>query len=71
MYAPKATGFKNGATYKKAVILKYKDASEIKSATVNGKAFKSGNKFKKTGHYTITVKDIIGNKRTVKFTIKK
>lgn len=71
MYAPKATGFKNGDTYKKVVILKYKDASEIKSATVNGKAFKPGNRFKKPGHYTITVKDIIGNKRTVKFTIKK
>lgn len=44
MYAPKATGFKNGATYKKAVVVKYKDASKIESATVNGKAFKPGNR---------------------------
>lgn len=71
MYAPRITGFRSGATYKKAVAVKYKDASKIKSATVNGKAFKSGTKFKKPGHYTVTVKDVIGNKRTASFTIKK
>ena len=71
VYAPRITGFRSGATYKKAVAVKYKDASKIKSATVNGKAFKSGTKFKKPGHYTITVKDVIGNKRTASFTIKK
>lgn len=71
MYVPKVTGFRNGATYKKAVVVKYKDASKIKSATVNGKAFKSGTKFRKSGHYTITVKDVIGNERTVKLTIRK
>lgn len=71
VYAPRITGFKSGATYKKAVVVKYKDASKIASATVNGKAFKSGTKFKKPGHYTITVKDVIGNKRTASFTIKK
>ena len=71
VYAPRITGFRSGATYKKAVVVKYKDASKIKSATVNGKAFKSGTKFKKSGHYTITVKDVIGNKRTASFTIKK
>ena len=26
--------------------------------------------FRKSGHYTITVKDVISNKRTVKFAIK-
>lgn len=71
VYAPQITGFKSGATYKKAVVVKYKDASKVKSATVNGKTFKSGTKFKKPGHYTITVKDVIGNKRTASFTIKK
>lgn len=71
VYAPRITGFKSGATYKKAVVVKYKDTSKIKSATANGKAFKSGTKFTKPGCYTITVKDIIGNKRTASFTIKK
>lgn len=65
MYAPKVTGFK------KDVVVKYKDASKIKSATVNEKAFKSTIRIKKSGHYTITVKDVISNKRAVKFTIKK
>lgn len=71
VYAPRITGFKSGATYKKAVVVKYNDASKIASATVNGKAFKSGTKFTRPGRYTITVKDVIGNKRTASFTIKK
>ena len=46
-------------------------AMTMSMAACGGSNNTAGNRFKKTGHYTITVKDIIGNKRTVKFTIKK
>lgn len=72
--APTVTGVKNGRTYKKAVTIRFKDnkgGSGIKSATLNGKKIKSGKKIKKAGTYTLKVTDKAGNRRTVKFKIKK
>ncbi|MDD7333975.1 MAG: hypothetical protein PUG70_06295 [Lachnospiraceae bacterium] len=67
---PTITGVKNGATYKKPVVIKFKDASGIKSAKINGKKLKSGTKISKKGSYTVTVVDKKGNSKTVKFKIK-
>lgn len=70
--APTIKGVKNKKTYKKAVTIKFSDAtSGIKSATLNGKKIKSGKKVKKNGTYTLVITDKAGNSKTVKFTIKK
>ena len=69
---PKIKGVSNGTTYNKAVKIKFSDAtSGIKSATLNGKAIKSGKKVKSAGKYTLVVTDNAGNKTTVEFEIKK
>lgn len=68
---PTVTGVKNNETYKKTVTVKYSDASIIAKATLDGKEFDSGKKVSKTGKHTVVVTDVFGNKRTVKFTIKK
>jgi hypothetical protein len=69
---PKVSGVKNGATYKKAVTVKFSDAETgVKSATLNGKKIKSGKKVSAKGSYTLIVTDKAGNKKTVKFKIKK
>lgn len=50
----------------------FKDAtSGAKKATLNGKTIKSGKVVKKAGKYTLVITDKAGNKKTVKFTIKK
>lgn len=67
---PTVTGIKNGKTYKKAVTIKYKDESGIKSAKLNGKKIKSGAKVTKKGSYTFTVTDKAGNNKVVRFKIK-
>lgn len=70
--APTVKGVKNKKKYKKAVTIKFSDKqSGIKKATLNGKKIKSGKKVKKKGSYTLNVWDKAGNKKTVKFTIKK
>lgn len=69
--APSIKGVKNKKTYKKAVTIKFSDKNGIKSAKLNGKAFKSGSKVSKKGNYTLKVTDNAGNSRTVKFQIKK
>ena len=62
-------------TYKKTTkgkTITFKDAtSGVKSATLNGNKIKSGKVVKKAGKYTLIITDKAGNKRTVKFTIKK
>lgn len=69
---PKVKGVSNGKTYTKTVKIKFSDAtSGIKSATLNGKAIKSGKKVKSSGKYTLVVTDNAGNKKTVEFEIKK
>ncbi len=70
--APTVKGVSDGKTYKKTVTINFSDAtSGIKSATLNGKKISSGKKVKKSGTYTLVVTDKAGNKKTVKFTIKK
>ena len=69
---PRVKGVSNGTTYNKAVKIKFSDAtSGVKSATLNGKAVKSGKKVKSAGKYTLVVTDNAGNKTTVEFEIKK
>lgn len=69
--APKVKGVSNGKTYKKAVTIKYSDKNGIKSATLNGKSFKSGKKVSKKGSYKVKVVDKAGNVTTLSFKIKK
>lgn len=69
-YAPTVKGISNGKTYKSAKIA-FKDASGVKSATLNGKSVKSGVKVTKAGSYKLVVRDKHGNTKTVKFKIKK
>lgn len=68
---PSVKGVKNGKTYKKAVKIKVSDKNGIKSATLNGKAFKSGSKTSKNGTYILKATDNAGNVKTVKFKIQK
>ena len=76
---PTVKGVKNGKTYKKTVTIKVSDKSGIKKVTLNGKKmsvskFKKGYKIKRkstTKSYTLKVWDKAGNKRVVKFKIKK
>jgi hypothetical protein len=66
----KISGVSNGKTYNNAVTVKFSaPGSKIKSATLNGKAVKSGKKVSSKGSYTLKVTDKSGNKKTVKFTI--
>lgn len=62
-------------TYKKTskgYKITFKDVtSGVKSATLNGDKIKSGKVVKKTGSYTLVITDKAGNKKTVKFKIKK
>lgn len=62
-------------TYKKTSKGKkitFKDAtSGIQKATLNGKKIKNGKVVKKAGQYTLVIYDKAGNKKTVKFKIKK
>jgi hypothetical protein len=67
---PTVKGVKNNKTYKKAVTIKFADASGIKKATLNGKKIKSGKKVKKNGHYVLKVTDRAGNTRKVRFKVK-
>lgn len=68
---PTVSGVKNNRTYKKGKVIKFRDASGIKSATLNGKKVKSGVKMKKSGGYRLVVKDKAGNVTTVRFKIKR
>ena len=61
---------KAGKTYKKGYKLMFKDASGIKSATLDGKKVKSGVKVKKKGSHRIIVTDKAGNKKKVVFKVK-
>ena len=76
---PTVKGVKNNKTYKKTVKIKVSDKSGIKKVTLNGKKmkvskFKKGYKItrkKSTKNYILKVWDKAGNKRVVKFKIKK
>jgi len=69
--APTVKGVANYATYKKAKKITFSDKNGIKSATLNGKKVKSGVTVKKSGKYVLKVTDKAGNKKTVRFSIKK
>ncbi|MBQ3783367.1 MAG: hypothetical protein II838_07995 [Lachnospiraceae bacterium] len=68
--APMVSGVKNGKTYKKAVKIIYCDMFGVKSATINGKKLKNGQKVSKKGSYTVKVVDKVGNVRKISFKIK-
>jgi hypothetical protein len=69
---PTVSGVKNGKTYKKAVTITFSDdASGVKSAKLNGKSIKSGKTVSASGSYTLVVTDKAGNKKEIKFKIKK
>jgi hypothetical protein len=69
---PTVSGVKNGKTYKKAVTITFSDdASGVKSAKLNGKSIKSGKTVSAAGSYTLVVTDKAGNKKEIKFKIKK
>ena len=68
---PIVTGVKNNKTYKKPVVIRFKDTlSGIKYAKLNGKNIKSETKIRKKGSYKLVVVDTKGNKSVVKFKIK-
>lgn len=68
--APKVSGVSHGKTYKGSRTIKFTDNKSVKTATLNGKAVKSGTKVSKKGNHTLKVSDRAGNVTTVRFTIK-
>lgn len=71
LHSPKISGVKNGATYKSKRTIRFSDNYGVKSATLNGKAIKSGKSISKSGKYRLVVKDYAGNTTRATFTIKK
>ena len=69
--APTIKGVKNGKTYKGKAKIKVSDKYGIKYIKLNGKTIKNKSTIKKKGKYTLVVTDKAGNKKTVKFRIKK
>lgn len=84
--APVVKGVKNKKTYKNKAIIYVKDNKKLSKVTINGKKQKVANKqlvkkgkykgyykytVKKKGTNKVVVKDAAGNKKTLKFTIKK
>lgn len=75
---PVVTGVKNGKSYRGKVTVKVSDKdSGVKSAVIKntktGKTyakFTGSKKVTKKGKYSVTVTDNMGNKKTVKFTVK-
>lgn len=66
------SGVRSGKTYSKAVTIKFSSSGTgIKSATLNGKSITSGTKVSAKGSYTLKVTDKSGNKKVIKFKIKK
>lgn len=65
------TNIQSGKSYKIGKKVVFKDNAGIKKATLNRKKIKSGTKLKKAGKYTLVLTDLAGNKKTIKFNIKK
>ncbi|WHY66382.1 Ig-like domain-containing protein [Neobacillus sp. SuZ13] len=65
--APVVSGVSNNALYNKDVKLTFNEGT----AMLNGKAVKTGYVVKESRKHTLELKDAIGNKRTVVFTIDK
>ena len=69
--APKITGVKNKGKLKKATKIYFSDSYGIASAKLNNKSIKSETLVYKPGKYTLVVKDIAGNTKTIKFEVAK
>ena len=65
--APVVSGVSNNALYNKDVAISFNEGT----ATLDGKTVKSKYIVKAEGKHTVIVKDAVGNKRTVVFTIDK
>jgi len=65
--APLVSGVSNNALYNKDVTISFNEGT----ATLDGKTVKSKYIVKAEGKHTVIVKDAVGNKRTVVFTIDK
>ena len=68
---PVVKGVTNKAVYTKPVKLRFSDNISVKAATLNGKKVKNGCTVSKKGTYRLVVTDRAGNKRVIKFTIRK
>lgn len=68
---PTISGVANGKYYNQTRTIKFSDKGGVKSATLNGKAVKSGTKVGRTGKYTLKVTDKAGNISKVTFVIDK
>lgn len=68
---PVVKGVTNKAVYTKPVKLRFSDNISVKAATLNGKKVKNGFTVSKKGAYRLVVTDRAGNKRVIKFTIRK
>ena len=68
---PNVSGVKAGVKYTKAVTIKFSDKNGIKSAELNGEAITNGDTVSSKGEYKLVVIDTAGNKKTVRFSIKK
>lgn len=66
---PTFSGMKEGKKYKRNVSVSVKDNTEIDYITVNGEKVPNGYIIKKSGFYTVRVKDKCGNTSTVKFEV--
>lgn len=69
--APTVRGVKNKGVYKKTVMVKVSDKSGIQSIKLNGKSIKSGKRITKKGAYKLVAIDKAGNKKVMRFIIKK
>lgn len=67
--APTVKGVENNKYYKTKRTITFSDNREVKSATLNGKAIKSGRVVSKPGKYVLKVTDIAGNVKKVTFYI--
>ncbi|MEH7075115.1 Ig-like domain-containing protein [Neobacillus drentensis] len=65
--APVVSGVKNNALYNKNVTISFNEGT----ATLDGKAYKNKTVVTAEGRHTLVVKDAVGNKRTVVFTLDK
>ncbi len=67
---PVVSGIENGITYTSNRIITITD-SNLKSVTIDGKAFKSGDSYGNDGEHELIAEDLAGNKTTIDFMIDK
>ena len=69
--APIVKGVSSNKVYKSSVKVTFSDDGGVKTATLNGKSFKSGTKLTKAGKKTLVITDKAGRKTTKVFYIDK